>query len=265
MKMTKLTAAAAGLLVAASLAFTSCDGLGKDDFFGLWKSSYVVTADNVLDDTTAGQASSTEARTKIGSTCDVVMYFDGTTEKLISNAKQKFYQFKTRINKEGKLEASTFWLGNYNLEGNANFTHGTLSLDYRVGWKEVTEAQANALGQAWLCSTAAEAHDVLKNAKDGGSDAFTSIPEVKDDQTLINYLATVNSPYYVYSEGDDEELFDFELGGQSFLKGYTTMKATAKKNCSWEVKERNFELQSTLADLVKEMLKGADASMADGE
>ncbi len=262
MKMTKLTAAAAGLLVAASLAFTSCDGLGKDDFFGLWKSSYEVTEDNVLEDTTVGQQDN-NASAKIGSTCDVVMYFDGTTEKFIGS-KQKFYQFKTRTNKEGKLEASTFWLGNYGLEGNTNFTHGTLALDYRVGWDQVTEAQANALGQAWLCSTAAEAYDVLKNAKDGGSDAFKSIPEVKDAQTLIDYLATVNS-YKTYEEGGDKELFGFELGGQSFLKGYTTMKATAKENCSWEVKERNFELQSTLADLVKEMLNGADASMADGE
>lgn len=37
MKMTKLAAVAAGLIVAASLAFTSCDGLGKDDFFGTFR------------------------------------------------------------------------------------------------------------------------------------------------------------------------------------------------------------------------------------
>lgn len=257
MKMTKLTAAAAGLLVAASLAFTSCDGLGKDDFFGLWQSSYVVDAENVSVEDGSGTIQTGYAGAgKEGSSVEIAMYFDGTSEKLI-NANQKFYQFKTRTQND-VLESSTFWIGTYKLKGNSNYTNGTLILTYRLGWSSVTEAQANALGKAYLCSTAEDAKAALEDA---GTDVFASVPDVQDNQTVLDYLATLGSPT-VYSDTQDVETFDFELGGQSFFKGYTTMKATAKNNCSWEVWYREFELQNTLADIVKGMLDGADGSSA---
>lgn len=256
MKMTKLTAAAAGLLVAASLAFTSCDGLGKDDFFGLWQSSYDVTETTVLKSGDSAAAEDWSGEDKIGSSCKIAMYFDGTTEKLI-NAKQKFYQYKTRTEND-VVKSSTFWIGAYDLDDNSNYTNGTLILTYRLGWSSVTEAQANALGKAYLCSTAEDAKAALEDA---GTDVFASVPEVQDNQTVLDYLATLGSPT-VYNETDDVEYFDFELGDPSFLKGYTTMKATAKKDCTWEVKERKFELQNTLADIVKGMLDGADGSSA---
>lgn len=255
MKMTKLTAAAAGLLVAASLAFTSCGGLGKDDFYGLWQSSYEVTDENLLSkNTEVGNGDDNDS--KLGSSVEIAMYFDGSSEKLI-NSTQKFYQFKTRTDKAGNLASSTFWIGNYKPSDNSNYTNGTLELDYRVGWGtsvKVTEEEANALGKAWLCSSAEDAYEVLK-------DTFTTISEPADDQELLDYLATVGSPS-TYAEGYDLEKFDFELGDPSFLKGYQSLTATAKENCSWEVKSRTFSLQNTLSDLVKEMLDSADDSSA---
>ncbi len=248
MKMTKLAAVAAGLIVAASLAFTSCDGLGKDDFFGLWEANYEVTDDNVAkgsgDGTQADKSSFKE------STVDITMYFDGTSEKLI-NAAQKFYQYKLRYTKAGALAAHTFWLGTYELKDNSNYTKGTLILAYRLGFDDVSEKQADALGQAWLCSTAADAYAAVKD--------FYTVDEPDDTQDVIDFLSTIAT--HTYTADGDVEKFDFELGGQDFIKGYTTMKATAKENCSWEVTSRSFNLQGT-SNLLSNILNAVNG---DGE
>lgn len=253
MKMTKLAAVAAGLIVAASLAFTSCDGLGKDDFFGIWEANYEVTNDNVAKGSNDGTTKDmSEVDGIVGSTVDITMYFDGTSEKLI-NAAQKFYQYKLRYTKAGTLAAHTFYLGTYKLEDNANYTKGTLILAYRLGFNDVSEAQADALGQAWLCSTATEAYEAIK-------DAYSSATAPTDEsQSVLDYLSELSDVQYTDAEGDnpDVEKFDFELGDQDFIKGYQSMTATAKENCSWEVTSRSFTLKGT-TNLLSEILKTLD-------
>lgn len=251
MKMTKLAAVAAGLIVAASLAFTSCDGLGKDDFFGTWEANYEVTNDNVAKG--SGDGTQENKSSLVGSTVDITMYFDGTSEKLI-NAAQKFYQYKVR-SKDGAVKAHTFWLGTYELKDNSNYTKGTLILAYRLGFDSVSEEQANALGQAWLCSTAADAYEAIK-------DVYTSAPTPSDEQTVLAYLSGLSD--HQYDEDGDVEKFDFELGGQDFIKGYTTMKATAKENCSWEVSSRSFNLKGTTS-VLSEILNAIEGSDEAGE
>lgn len=245
MKMTKLAAVAAGLIVAASLAFTSCDGLGKDDFFGTWEANYTVTEDNVAkgsDDGTQEDKSSL-----VGSTVDITMYFDGTSEKLV-NANQKFYQYKIR-KVDDVIKAHTFWVGSYGLKDNANYTKGTLILTYRLGFDNVSEDQANALGQAWLCSTAADAYEAVKD--------FYEVDEPSAEQEVIDFLSGIAD--HTYEATEDVEKFDFELGGQDFIKGYTTMTATAKDNCSWEVTSRSFNLKGTTS-VLSEILNVIDGS-----
>jgi hypothetical protein len=240
MKMTKLAAVAAGLIVAASLAFTSCDGLGKDDFFGTWYSNYTVTNDNVAKG--SGDGTQADKSAFVGSTVDITMYFDGTSEKLI-DADQNFYQYKLRHDEDGELAARTFWLGTYDLKDNSNFTKGTLILTYRLGFDNVTEDQADALGKAWLCSTAADAYAAVKD--------FYEVDEPAAEQEVIDFLSSFAT--HTETATSDIEKFDFELGGQDFIKGYTTMKATAQDNCSWEVTSRSFTLQGT-SNLLSEIL-----------
>lgn len=253
MKMTKLAAVAAGLIVAASLAFTSCDGLGKDDFFGTWEANYEVTSDNVAkgaDDGTQEDKSSL-----VGSTVDITMYFDGTSEKL-ANAAQKFYQYKIR-KVDDVIKAHTFWVGSYELKDNANYTKGTLILTYRLGFDNVSEDQANALGQAWLCSTAADAYEAVKD--------FYTVDEPSAEQEVIDFLSGIAD--HTYDATEDVEKFDFELGGQNFIKGYTTMTATAKENCSWEVTSRSFNLKGTTSVLseILNAIEGSDDTTGESE
>lgn len=254
MKMTKLAAVAAGLIVAASLAFTSCDGLGKDDFFGTWESNYTVTNDNVAKGSDDGTQADKSAF--VGSKVDITMYFDGTSEKLI-NANQKFYQYKIR-KEDDVIKAHTFWVGTYKLEDNTNYTKGTLTLAYRLGFDNVSEDQANALGQAWLCSTAADAYEAVKGV-------YTSASEPAAQQDVIDYLSTIAD--HTYTADGDVEQFEFELGGQDFIKGYTTMKATAKDNCSWEVTSRSFNLKGTTSVLseILNAIEGSDDTNGESE
>ena len=254
MKMTKLAAVAAGLIVAASLAFTSCDGLGKDDFFGTWEANYEVTSDNVAKG--AGDGTQEDKSSLVGSTVDITMYFDGTSEKL-ANAAQKFYQYKIR-KVDGVIKAHTFWVGSYELKDNANYTKGTLILTYRLGFDNVSEDQANALGQAWLCSTAADAYEAVK-------DVYTAVEEPSAEQDVIDFLSGIAD--YDYDAEEDVEKFDFELGGQDFIKGYTTMTATAKENCSWEVTSRSFNLKGTTSVLseILNAIEGSDDTTGESE
>lgn len=246
MKMTKLAAVAAGLIVAASLAFTSCDGLGKDDFFGTWEANYEVTSDNVAKGTDDGTQE--DKSSLVGSTVDITMYFDGTSEKLV-NADQKFYQYKIR-KVDDVIKAHTFWVGSYGLKDNANYTKGTLILTYRLGFNNVSEDQANALGQAWLCSTAADAYEAVKGV-------YTTVSEPTAEQDVFDFLSGIAD--HTYDATEDVEKFDFELGGQDFIKGYTTMTATAKENCSWEVTSRSFNLKGTTS-VLSEILNAIDGS-----
>ncbi len=254
MKMTKLAAVAAGLIVAASLAFTSCDGLGKDDFFGTWEANYEVTSDNLLASSDS-RSDGTDRSGSIGSTVDITMYFDGTTEKLV-NAAQKFYQYKLR-SKDGEIKAHTFWVGSYELKDNANYTKGTLVLTYRLGFDNVSEDQANALGQAWLCSTAADAYEAVKDVYE--------VEEPSAEQEVIDFLSGIAD--HTYDATEDVEKFDFELGGQDFIKGYTTMTATAKENCSWEVASRSFNLKGTTSVLseILNAIEGSDDTTGESE
>jgi len=246
MKMTKLAAVAAGLIVAASLAFTSCDGLGKDDFFGTWEAKYDVTSDNLLQ-ASDSRSDGTNRSGSIGSTVDITMYFDGTTEKLI-NAAQKFYQYKLR-SKDGEIKAHTFWVGTYELKDNANFTEGTLILTYRLGFDNVSEDQANALGNAWLCSTAADAYAAVKD--------YYTVAEPSAEQEVFDFLSGIAT--YTCDEDDDVEKFDFKLADQDFIKGYQSMTATAKENCSWEVASRSFTLKGT-SSVLSQILNVIDGS-----
>lgn len=251
MKMTKLAAVAAGLIVAASLAFTSCDGLGKDDFFGTWEANYEVTSANLLASSDS-RSDGTDRSGSIGSTVDITMYFDGTSEKVF-NAGQKFYQYKVR-SKDGAVKAHTFWLGTYDLKDNSNYTKGTLILTYRLGFDNVSEDQANALGQAWLCSTAADAYAAVKD--------FYTVDEPDDTQNVIAFLSGIAT--HTCDEDDDVEKFGFELDGQDFIKGYTKMTATAKENCSWEVASRSFNLKGTTS-VLSEILNKIEGSDEAGE
>lgn len=219
MKKSKIILAAAALV--AALTFTSCnEEFGKDDFFGTWHTKYTVTNENFLPASDPASDGTDKSGQK-GSTIDLTMYFDGKTETLFNKSGSKFYQFRIRT-QDGETKASTFWCGTYELSDNQNYSKGTLTLDYKFGASNVSEAQAKELAELWT------------------SGDFKNKTEEQVETALkakCNNIAKVSNP--------DIESFTFELSAQTFTQGYTKMSATAKSKCSWEVKNRSFDLQST--------------------
>ena len=185
----KLAVLAMCLIAAAALVTTSCDGFGKDDFYGTWNSG-----DYVID-----------TGSHKGDTVNVTFYFSGTSENLTNGGSAMFYEEFTRTGKDsGKVEAHNFWWGNYNLTGNSSVTSGKLTLRYFYGY-DLTQTNAKSV------------NDLI------------ALVEAEDPYTQFESLCPAGTDYYdVDTEhSSDVELFTYELGNQDFLKGYQSMTDTS--------------------------------------
>lgn len=215
MKKSKIIIAALALMSVA-LSFTGCADFGKDDFFGTWKVDYTVTNENLLSPTELNNkgeklSDGVNRSDKLNNKVTLYAYFDGTTENLGAKSKGRFYQYKIINNASN----GSFWYGEYELQDNQNYTNGTLILNYFNGGA-VTDTRANELANAWITEK-----------------------KLKDEMKTYSGLA-----------GDpSEETFKFVLDSGSLFNGYSSLVTTAYKNCSWEVKSRNFELQGKTNNL----------------
>ncbi len=207
----KLIAVAVAAAAIVSATFTSCEGFGKDDFFGTWCASYTVTPDNLAEGT-----GYTWSNVKNFPNVKVYMYFDGKSEDLVKSGGAKFYQYKIRYNDSGSVGMRSFWCGTYKLTDNSKYTEGKLHLDYLYGGH------------------------IVEGNLEGAIDAALS----SNQSSVISYLKTSPAPTSNTS-GTDLEIFDFSLGGASLFTGYREMSATARQNCTWEVLTRSFELQGS--------------------
>lgn len=257
----KLTVFALCLIAAAVLVTTSCDGFGKDDFYGTWTSTYTYPTSEADFNTTFGDAAwkkdeSTGTVTTTskydsayaGQQFIVTMYFEGKSEDLLKTDGASFWQEKFRYTKAGKLAAHTFYKGTYKLDNNSNVTSGDLVLSYRYGYK--------------FASTDTVTVDTL-NTLD-----FEDSAAVK----AANLKGTVCDLYDAdKKQCADVETFAFSLGDSDFFKGYQSMSATeesyyneqtaayvSKYSCSWDVPTRSFTLKSEDSDLTTNKDTGSD-------
>lgn len=227
-KAKKLALAAVAIL-ATALTFTGCESFGKDDFFGTWETTYTVTRENFLDANKPGADDSARPSDAIGSTVNMEIYFDGTTESLFNKNGKRFYQY--RVRKVGnEVKSTTFWVGTYDLKNNENYTNGDLVLTYMYGWSGIDSKDAEKIASLWTSDKCKEEEDII---------------EIFTNGTTVNGKTYKAKYDYHSNTNKDVETFSFVLDAPSFTKGYTEMTATAKQNCSWEVKTRKFTLKES--------------------
>ncbi len=196
--------------------FTSCGGLGKDDFYGTWTTSYTIPTSADKDSQGGGYNSK-----YAGQTVDLTMFFAGnTTTSALSTC--VFYQYKVRNNSN-----KGFWVGTYNISNNSELTSGNLELSYMYGFYWTTDnpsytgSYTDDDGKTVKVSVTS-VDDLVNYAKAADWDAFEAIVEAGN-----NAVITYNSKKYCA----DIETFAFELGEQSLFEGYKSMSATEK---CWE-------------------------------
>ena len=173
-----------------------------------------------------------------GKNVQIFMFFDGTEGGVVNGA--KFWQYKIRYatNDAGdktSVAQRTFYCGTYNLKDDGNYTEGELILTYLYGGNIVE----NKISDAITAATSDNQEDVLTS--------LTNTTSYGTNEDLSD---------------SDIEKFTFSLGGQSLFTGYSTMDATAKENCSWDVTSRSFNLLSGSSE-VPTAVTGDVADVAD--
>ena len=272
MKFSKKMAAVLATTALLASVFTGCGGLGKDDFYGTWTTSYTIPTAADTDSQGGGYNSS-----YAGDTVDLEMFFSGTTTSSAFST-CVFYQHKQRTDVDTNTVSHTFWVGTYNLSNNSELTSGDLELSYMYGY-------------GWTGNSLNASYSYTGSSGDIESGTITSVDDFVTSAKAANWdffegISGVQSQVLTYNNKNycsDIETFTFGLGDQSLFEGYKSMSATEKcwegyfvidsesepttktsgsgvsygtasskpkkytldsDSCSWEVKTRSFTLSS---------------------
>lgn len=220
----------------AAIGLTACPSLGKDDFYGYWRTTDFDEDGNRLDyyliDTDKYQ---------------IEWDFDGVSENMFKDG-GTFKQHLIRKNDSGTTVNETFWTGKYELKGNSGYSYGQLVLYYEYGVQFTNTTGAPAItGKSYNDVKNWKEADFLNWWKYGtlSPSQETTGTALLTDSDLINAPTTITNPLSDGSSGiknngitvqkrknggnteyGDIEIFRYRLEDGIAFKGYGRMLTT---------------------------------------